>query len=82
MPKPDEEADNLQKELTSLADQCRAEQKKACDSHDLGSGSSLPKAKAVVRKVLKGHINKVKAESHHDVRLLLSCLVDDWVAEN
>ena len=93
MPKPDEEADNLRKELTSLADQCRAEQKKACDSHDLGSGSSLPKAKAVVRKVLKGHINKVKAESHqqgtyvkaeshHDVRLLLSCLVDDWVAEN
>jgi hypothetical protein len=30
-----------------------------CDSGDLGSGSSIPKAKAVVRKVLKGHINKV-----------------------
>jgi hypothetical protein len=58
MPKPDEEGDVLRKELSSLVDQCRSEQKKVCDSNDLGSGSTIPKGKAVVRKVLKGHINK------------------------
>ena len=60
MPKPDEETEKLRKELTTLADQCRSEQKKVCDAGDLGSGASIPKAKAVVRKVLKGHINKVQ----------------------
>ena len=59
MGKPDEETESLRKELTSLADQCRGEQKKVCDTADMGSGSSIPKGKAVVRKVLKGHINKV-----------------------
>jgi len=59
MGKPDEETEGLRKELTSLADQCRGEQKKVCDTNDLGSGSSIPKGKACVRKVLKGHINKV-----------------------
>jgi hypothetical protein len=58
MPKPDEEGDVLRKELSSLVDQCRSEQKKVCDSNDLGSGSTIPKGKACVRKVLKGHINK------------------------
>ena len=58
MGKPDEETESLRKELTSLADQCRGEQKKVCDTADMGSGSSI-QGKAVVRKVLKGHINKV-----------------------
>ena len=59
MPKVDAETESLQKELSSLADKCREEQKKAGDSGDLGSGSSIPRAKASCRKVLKGHINKV-----------------------
>ena len=59
MPKVDAETESLQKELSSLADKCREEQKKAGDSGDLGSGSSIPRAKAACRKVLKGHINKV-----------------------
>ena len=63
MPKPDEETDVMRKELTSLADQCRSDQKKVCDSNDLGSGSHIPKGKAVVRKILKGHINKVSSEA-------------------
>ena len=59
MPKADSETENLQKELFSLAEKCREEQKKFRDSADLGSGGSIPKAKAICRKVLKGHINKV-----------------------
>ena len=59
MPKADSETENLQKELASLAEKCREEQKKFRDSADLGSGGSIPKAKAICRKVLKGHINKV-----------------------
>ena len=59
MPKPDEETETLKKELQSLADQCREAQKKACDTQDFGPATSIPKGKAVVRKVLKGHINKV-----------------------
>ena len=59
MPKPDEETENLKKELQSLADQCREAQKKASDTQDFGPATSIPKSKPVVRKVLKGHINKV-----------------------
>ena len=59
MPKADSETENLQKELASLAEKCREEQKKFRDSAALGSGGSIPKAKAICRKVLKGHINKV-----------------------
>lgn len=59
MPKPDEETEGLQKELTSLAEKCREEQKKVSDTQDFGPASSIPKGKAVTRKVLKGHINKV-----------------------
>ena len=59
MPKVDAETEAMQKELSSLADKCREEQKKARDSGDVGTGSSIPKAKASCRKVLKGHINKV-----------------------
>lgn len=59
MPKVDAETEAMQKELTSLAEKCREEQKKARDSADLGSGSGIPKAKAQCRKILKGHINKV-----------------------
>ena len=59
MPKVDAATEALQKELASLADKCREEQKKVRDSADLGSGSTIPKAKAQCRKVLKGHINKV-----------------------
>ena len=59
MPKVDAETESMQKELSSLADKCREEQKKARDSGDIGSGSSIPRSKAACRKVLKGHINKV-----------------------
>lgn len=59
MPKVDAETEALQKELTSLAEKCREEQKKVRDSADLGSGSGIPKSKAQCRKSLKGHINKV-----------------------
>jgi len=37
MPKPDEETEKLKKDLQQLAEKCREEQKKACDSNDLGS---------------------------------------------
>ena len=59
MPKVDSETEALQKELGSLADKCREEQKKCRDSADMGSGGSIPKAKAICRKVLRGHIGKV-----------------------
>ncbi len=59
MPKVDEEQESMKKELSGLADKCREEQKKARDNPDMGSGSGIPKAKAVCRKILKGHINKV-----------------------
>ena len=59
MPKADAETEALQKELASLAEKCREEQKKVRDNADLGSGSGIPKAKASCRKMLKGHINKV-----------------------
>ena len=58
MPKPDEETEALQKELTSLAEKCREEQKKACDTQDFGPASNIPKSKAVTRKVLKGRSAK------------------------
>ena len=58
MPK-DAETESLQKELASMAEKCREEQKKFRDSADMGTGGSIPKAKAICRKVLKGHINKV-----------------------
>lgn len=59
MPKIDEETEALQKELSSLAEQIRKEQKKVRDSADLGTGPAIPKSKAKCYKVLKGHINKV-----------------------
>ena len=43
MPKADSETEALQKELTSLVDKCREEQKKCRDSADLGTGGSIPK---------------------------------------
>ena len=59
MPKANKETETLQKELKSLVEKCRENQKKVRDSTDLGGGSNIPKAKAVCRKILKGHINKV-----------------------
>ena len=59
MPKVDEQQAAMQKELAGLAEKCREEQKKVRDNADMGSGSSIPKSKAVCRKVFKGHINKV-----------------------
>ncbi len=59
MPKPDAETETLRKEVQGLADKIREEQKKALDTQDFGPASPIPRAKAVVRKNLKGHINKV-----------------------
>ena len=59
MPKADEETESLRKELSGLADKCREAQKKAMDTQDFGPVTSIPKAKATVKRVLKGHINKV-----------------------
>lgn len=63
MPKVDEETEALQRELKELAEKCREDQKNVRDSADLGKGSSIPKAKASCRKVLRGHINKVTCVS-------------------
>ncbi len=59
MPKDDPETTSMRKELQGLADKCREAQKKALDTQDFGPTSSIPRAKPVVRKDLKGHINKV-----------------------
>ena len=59
MPKPDEETEKLRKELANLADKCREGQKASLDTRDFGPVTALPKAKATVKKILKGHINKV-----------------------
>lgn len=59
MPKDDEETEALKKELASLAEKCREEQKKMQDTQDFGPATNIPKSKPVCRKILKGHINKV-----------------------
>ena len=67
MPKPDEETEALQKELTSLAEKCREEQKKACDTQDFGPASNIPKSKAVTRKVLKGKRSNPRISQQSEV---------------
>lgn len=57
MPKPDEETEAMRKELASLVEKCREEQKKVCDTQDFGPISSIPKSKATTRKQLKGKIH-------------------------
>ena len=59
MPKADEETESMRKELANLAEKCREAQKKVLDTQDFGPASHIPKSKAVVRKSVKGHINKV-----------------------
>ncbi|CAG9781921.1 unnamed protein product [Diatraea saccharalis] len=64
MPKEDPETTALKKELTDLIAKVKAEQEKGADAklaEKCGDMSDVPKIRLVVKKSLKGHINKVNS---------------------